>query len=487
MTIENPRHSRPIDVHRWSEHKEVGPLVARLWHDHFSDFEGSPSRSGPKPKTTYKQQFRALLLDLYVAWKTDPELSIGVPMSSNGWNASSRYNALNLSKKMIPIINRAHATGLVDLARGSFAGPYGPANRNSRIRAAEPLRALFQEAHLPLTAIRRHPEQECIILKVGDKEVEYKETDETVAMRARLRSYNELLARTFIDIPCLETPVIENRVNEGPCEGQSNCVLVSPSQKFVRRIFSRNVWTQNGRFYGPWWQQVASDWRSRIFINDAPTVEVDYQALHLHLLAAEAGEVLTEDPYHFPRHTVPGTPEKLQRNIIKTLLLKAINARDAKAAFRSFRQDWPTEHMAKRLTNEELSRLLRIVFERHPFLKDKLATDRGIGLMYVDSQMTDFVLTEATRFNLPVLGIHDSFIVDHRRVRMLKALMRAAAEEIVGVNLPVKATPSNVEDLRPEEPPRTPGYVQRLNEHVAEHGPLAELRLPGGKGECYSS
>jgi|GEM_PF-1611795 len=31
--IENPRHSRPIDVHRWSDHPEVKALVEHIWDD----------------------------------------------------------------------------------------------------------------------------------------------------------------------------------------------------------------------------------------------------------------------------------------------------------------------------------------------------------------------------------------------------------------------------------------------------------------------
>jgi len=30
--IENPRHSRPIDVHRWSDHPEVKALVEHIWN-----------------------------------------------------------------------------------------------------------------------------------------------------------------------------------------------------------------------------------------------------------------------------------------------------------------------------------------------------------------------------------------------------------------------------------------------------------------------
>jgi hypothetical protein len=32
--IDNPRHSRPIDVHRWSDHPEVKALVEEIWLNH---------------------------------------------------------------------------------------------------------------------------------------------------------------------------------------------------------------------------------------------------------------------------------------------------------------------------------------------------------------------------------------------------------------------------------------------------------------------
>ena len=265
--IANPWHSRPIDVHRWSEHPEAASLVDRLWTAHFQDFD-PPHRSGPKPKTTYKQQFRVVLLDLLVAWKTDPELCIGVPMSSNGWDTSSRYNALRLSKKIISLVRRAHQVGLIDVANGSYAGPYGPANRNTRIRAAAPLKEMFAEVSIDLSDVRRHPDQECIVLKQADSLVEYEDTDDTRAMRVRLRAYNAMLKQTFIDIPSLEQPIIERQITTGPDAGQVERVTISDDQKFVRRIFSRGRWDMNGRFYGPWWQQVGKDWRSQIFIND---------------------------------------------------------------------------------------------------------------------------------------------------------------------------------------------------------------------------
>ncbi len=54
--IENPWHSRPIDVHRWSDHPEVAILVDRIWDDYLP----SDKTSGPKPKYPSNTEERAL-------------------------------------------------------------------------------------------------------------------------------------------------------------------------------------------------------------------------------------------------------------------------------------------------------------------------------------------------------------------------------------------------------------------------------------------
>ena len=182
--ITNPWHSRPIDVHRWSEHSEAAAIVDRLWVAHFQDFD-QPHRSGPKPKQSFKNQLRVLILDLFVAWKNDPELCIGVPMSTSAWDTTSRYNALRISKKIIPLIQRAHEVGLIDLASGSYGGPNCPGNRNTRIRASGQLQEVFASATLRVEDIQRPPDQECIILKDGERFVEYEDDDNTRGMRER--------------------------------------------------------------------------------------------------------------------------------------------------------------------------------------------------------------------------------------------------------------------------------------------------------------
>jgi hypothetical protein len=46
--IEDPWHSRPIDVHKWSDHPAVVQFVDRVWDEYLP--EEVIGGRGPKPK-----------------------------------------------------------------------------------------------------------------------------------------------------------------------------------------------------------------------------------------------------------------------------------------------------------------------------------------------------------------------------------------------------------------------------------------------------
>lgn len=62
-------YSRPLDVHRWSDHPEVNSFVDKI-------YSSLPALSGNKQ--IRKKHLKVLLLDLYVAWSTDPDLKIAI-------------------------------------------------------------------------------------------------------------------------------------------------------------------------------------------------------------------------------------------------------------------------------------------------------------------------------------------------------------------------------------------------------------------------
>lgn len=291
-------------------------------------------------------------------------------------------------------------------------------------------------------------------------------------MREELRRYNEVIAEAFIDIPVLEEPKIGD-------------VATDHHHQRTRRIFSRANWNLNGRFHGGWWQQINSEWRSKIFINDTPVVEVDFRSLHVALLSLEAGVELTTDPYDIPDGLLGGVPPRLQRKLIKRLALTAINAGSKDAAFKGVRDGFPAGHVGKTLTNDQLETLLRAFLERSPHLADLLFKDHGIRLMNLDSQISEWVHRHFSDQGVPVLSVHDSYLIDYTRVGELKRVMAQASEAVAGAALPTANQFFGLDEVDPEaehvqdyivwrQTARSEGYLQRLAEHEQRTGHVVE-------------
>jgi hypothetical protein len=482
-SISDPWYSRLIDVHRWSDHPEVAKVVQAVWDEHFAGWERPESMPGPKPKSSFKKQLRVLLLDLFVAWLEDPELCIGVSMSANAWDTNSRYNALHLSKKIIDLVKRLEEVGLIDVAKGSYSGRGAMTNRTTRIRASQPLQGLFGGVAVRREDIQAIDTQECIILKDGllpgdgTKLYDYKDTDETNRMREELRAYNRVLANSFIDIPILEEAVCERPDRYGRTFKQP----LDHHHHFVRRIFSRGKWDLNGRFYGAWWQLIPSSLRKEIYINDTPTVEVDFKGLHVSILSAEKGLDLDGDPYTLEGYRLPETPQDLQRNLLKHLVLTALNARDRKSAFQSFRDNWPAGTPGKQMSNAALEAFLSAFTDRYPHLKEFMCADQGIRLMNVDGRIAERVHAHFTAQGVPVLSVHDSFIVDYTRVGELKRVMADASKEVVGRALPVSAKALGLDEMEVAyrtdyvawfQTPRTLGFIERMKDWEDKTGAI---------------
>ena len=110
MTDRDYQHSRPLDVHRWSEHLEINNLVNLV-------FEKFISLKAKENKTIRKKHLKVVLLDLYVAWLNDPDLNIAVHMTIGAYSdgtvfnkGKSRYNELNIKVTTIEIVHRLRDT-----------------------------------------------------------------------------------------------------------------------------------------------------------------------------------------------------------------------------------------------------------------------------------------------------------------------------------------------------------------------------------------
>ena len=114
----DPWHSKPLDVHKWSDHPEINKLVDELWVTIVGPalISGSNNRGKSAPK----KQLKVLLLDLYVAWLEDPTLSVGISRNNNSYSVNSRYNALHISRKVVDIVDVLVVEEYLDHIHGSY-------------------------------------------------------------------------------------------------------------------------------------------------------------------------------------------------------------------------------------------------------------------------------------------------------------------------------------------------------------------------------
>ena len=461
-------HSRPFDVHVWSDHQEVNDVVETVYNslseDQQQTIQGKSNNTG---RASGKTHLKLVLIDLYVAWKTDPDLCIGIALGKDAFKVKSRYNALHISTRVRHVVRCLEEQEYIDFSKGSYNRTGSRrGNRTSRMRAAKRLIDLFLNLDLEPYELDLHHNKECIVLKDHDvedneepirvkgqkksKDMEYTDTPDTIQMRFELAAYNALLAETYIDIPSLTDP----RITRTKTNGDTQIIPIDQTNKFVRRIFSRGSWEMNGRFYGGWWQQVSKDLRKQITINDSPTVEVDYKGLHVAILSAQKG--IRDDPkdrYDLGYQILPQFDLKEQRAIVKLLVLTAINAKTEKSAFSAFRYDRPIGSLQKKLTDSELSLLLNAFIDKHPHLRDDLCSDQGIKLMNVDSQITAEVLKASSELKVPILSVHDSYIISVFDVELLLELMREATKKVVGSSLAMEQEALSYEDIVDQKAP----------------------------------
>ena len=436
-------NARPLDVHTWSDHPEVNVFVNEIY-SLLSSIQGN--------ERINKKLLKVVLLDLYVAWCTDPELMIMFSRDNNAYKAKSRYNEIHIGKKVIGVVNNLVNEGIIEEKRG-FKDRIHGIGFQSRLWASLALKEKFKSARFHQFQFCDHEGRESIVLRDNKKEDIEVYTDNAVTKYSRslLADYNTLLGNTHIDICHLNKPVIA--IGSG---SKAMKLAITQQDKFVRRIFNNSEWDQGGRFYGGWWQRCPKIYRERIVFDGVATAEIDFSGIHIVILYAQEGinywAEVNEDPY-----SIDGINDIDQeidlRAAAKLLLLTALNAKTPEKAFGAFRQQAESGSPEKRLTNEQLNSLLNQLKRKHEPIAHKLASGAGIELMYVDSQITERLIERFTRhYQCPILTIHDSYIVPFGYDRILRREMQAAFEAVTGVSQPVVEHTTEYYDVLEDEP-----------------------------------
>lgn len=260
--------------------------------------------------------------------------------------------------------------------------------------------------------------------KKGDL-IEYEDNATTNSMRKSINKYNEFLSWSGISLSHLGE---DQAGNEG--------FEIDTSRKQVYRTFN-STFERGGRFYGGWWQDVPSHLRPFIVINGEPTVELDFGSMIAHQAYSNCGLSYWDhhndtDPYEVPDTALP---RKLKKHAFTRLMACRSKGGAIGSLLRTIESE--TEFSEYRsLTRRDISDLIQKVIQKHTLIADQFFAMSPLEYQYQDARVCEAIITACVEEEIPVLTIHDSFIVPQENEDRLRAIMTAAFRNEVGNSVP---------------------------------------------------
>ena len=279
------------------------------------------------------------------------------------------------------------------------------------------------------------PDTETIILKAPvpnesdqvEKALrEYPDTPSSNQMREYLKLINQNMLSHWYDLYVADDTYVlmQKEIATRRARNKQDKDKLQPvnlSKRTLRRVFGRGSFERGGRFYGGWWQNIPSAYRSVISINGKRTIEMDYSQYHPNILYNLHQAVLgNRDAYD----RILGHEH---RDLSKQIFNACLNA--------SKELKRPPKCMKISHTGKTWKDIKRCLFTAHPQIKEAFFTDQGMELQYRDSQMAEQVMLTFAKAEKPILPVHDSFLVLIDDKELLLEEMQSAYTFVFGKSI----------------------------------------------------
>ena len=376
----------------------------------------------PKYLKFYIKQLRTTLANLFRVNSISEDLYVFYSRDRGYYKKSKKYNPNGISfRPLISLVDNLKEHGWIKHIKGRYKKEIKKGKR-SRMCPSNKLIQAFKDYEVTTKHLYVN-QMDCIRLKDTKKKFkEYEDNSATRSMRGKLHAYNNLLHRTNIKL------TRNKKV--------SNYLEIKPTNfnnKEYHRIFNDGSFELGGRFYGPWWVNLSKDIRKYITINDDKTVELDYSSLNIHLLYSEEGlnyydlNESIADPY-----VLKGV-DRDERDINKLIITIALNKTDKSKFVYAVKGKIEKENdknyslgnkkILKVPNAKEIWRRIRLFEEENNPIKHHLFTGVGKRLQFKDSCIAENIIENMVNMRIPILAIHDSFIVQLWNKSRLHKLM----------------------------------------------------------------
>jgi hypothetical protein len=432
--FENVTPSRPINLFRRPTGKRSPAILDRL--DAIQEEVELQERRRARDASAadrYRKCLRAICLDLLDAMQADQELCVGVRRDKSALTNNAAYPEFVSARQFLAALGGLLRAGYAtQVSLGTEAS-----GKTTRIKGT-------QKLHSALAICIEYPDEvidttDPIRLKVGKphqtkKSIRYEDTPDTIQWRANLENINENNGRyaLALDLTSVERATLERereakareeaREERKPFEYER----LNTARTRLFRVFNKPDWTEGGRFYGGWWQQVPRGSRKHITINGKATCEHDFSSLHLRLLYAKVGEPTPsiDDPY--------GKPYGVEhREAVKKAFNVIVNSS------RKLRQASVPEFSSSQL-HMTWQRFLDGITEHHKPISNYFYSGEGTRLQRADANIAERVMLKFVAMGYPCLPLHDSFITFATLDDELGQIMETAAVEEAAVIVPAK-------------------------------------------------
>ena len=263
------------------------------------------------------------------------------------------------------------------------------------------------------------------------KKLPYEDTPQIIRWRDNLTIINDCIKRHWVDLYLTD----ENQLKLNKQLVKQKDHDYSPIQLHratLRRVFNSSAFAEGGRFYGAWWHNIPSAYRASITIDGKFTDEFDYGRLHPTILYADKGIVLDVDAYDIGIG-------KQHRDIVKQSFNAMVQAKSKLTS--------PPKGVDYKSTGKSWKVLRQLILDKHEPIADSFSCGMGNRLQYRDSQLAEQIMLHFAKKDIPVLPVHDSFIIIRGLNSELVNVMNEEFEKMFGL-------PINI-DSKPMMPPRS--------------------------------
>ena len=382
---------------------------------------------GDDIKVRFEYAVKFLISELWRNSLSYPPRESSVNLRSGYYSELPRYRDEKLTYRQV----KAAFEGMIDCrmievtTAGFFKREQG-SGQLTRFIPTDNLLEKFEslEGH-PAFQLKSDTSGDIIIL--GDKidnrqqDIDYLDTPKTDRFRSNLTKINDCFVKHWADMRIVDTEVtkLAERIKQ-----DEDKEPIDLSKRTLTRIFTNGSFEEGGRFYRGWWQNVPSEYRKFITIDEGVTTEYDFSQLSPHMLYFAYNHKLgEEDAYD---RVLDGEHRDIVKQAFNAMVQSSspLNQKPHKINMDSMEMDW--------------KELRQRILDAHKPIQELFFTGIGNQLQFKDSCIAENVMLQFAEKNQVALPIHDSFIMREGFAGDLEEAMRRAFYDEFQSDIPIK-------------------------------------------------